>query len=158
MYSGKSLRLSIQKESQSQNGFALESTSAGGKIGWLRTMRQALGMSLEAFGARVGLETRSAALKLERKIADESVSIRKLREAAQAVGCRVEIRVVPELPVEEFARRQARLKAEARLARVQHSMRLENQAMDEDAYERVLDDLAQSYLARGKCALWGQDG
>lgn len=136
----------------------MESTHAGEKVGWLRMMRQALGMSLEAFGARVGLETRSAALKLEKKIADETVSVRRLREAARAVGCRVEIHVVPELPIPEIARRQARLKAEARLARVQQSMRLENQAMDDAAYQRVLDDLTESYLARGKSALWGQDG
>ncbi len=117
-------------------------------------MRKALGMSLEVFANRVGLETRSAALKLERKIADESISVRKLREAAKAVGCRVEIRVVPEFTVDEIARQQARSKAEARLARVQQSMRLENQAMDDAAYEKVLNDLTESYLAAGKKSLW----
>ena len=127
-----------------------------GNGGWLRAVRKALGMSLETFGKRVGLETRSGAKKLEEKIADGSISVNRLHEVAEAVGCRVEIRVVPEQPLDEFVRLQARKQAIAKLARVQQSMRLEDQALSAADYERLVSDLTESILARGKKALWSE--
>lgn len=76
------------------------------KRGWLKAFREPLGMSLEAFGERMGI-TRQAAHRLEASEANGTISINRLRDAADALGCDLAIVLVPREDLETWVERQA---------------------------------------------------
>ena len=75
----------------------------------------------------------------------DSVSLRTLRQAAEALGCRLVYALVPEQSLEDSVFDRAAHIADAQLARAHHTMSLENQAVrpDDLAFERarLIDDL-----------------
>ena len=76
------------------------------KRGWLKAFREPLGMSLEAFGARMGT-TRQAAHRLEASEANGTISLNRLRQAADALGCDVAVVLVPREDLETWVEARA---------------------------------------------------
>ena len=76
------------------------------KRGWLRAFREPLGMSLEALGGRMGI-TRQAAHRLEASEANGTISINRLRDAADALGCDVAIVLLPREDLETWVEARA---------------------------------------------------
>ena len=115
--------------------------------GWLRALREALGMSTADLGRRLGL-TRQGVSYLERSEADGSISLDGLRRAAEALNCRLVYALVPEQSLEEIVDRRAHQVAERELGRVRHTMALEDQAVpagdDDWLVERLADEIKQS--------------
>jgi predicted DNA-binding mobile mystery protein A len=121
--------------------------------GWLRAIRDALGMPAEAFGRRLGI-SRTGALKIESSEAKGSISVARLRAAADALDCDVLVLVVPRRPLEETLRRRA-LEASARIAdRTGHTMAMENQAVYGDYANQLRDELAQELMDQADPRLW----
>lgn len=112
--------------------------------GWVRAIRDALGMTTRQLGTKLGV-TPSTISALERGEVKETVSLATLRAAAEALGCRLVYALVPERSLEESVHERAVRLAEAQLARANHTMRLENQALvaEDLAVERarLIDDL-----------------
>lgn len=96
--------------------------------GWLRAIREALGMTYKDVAGRMGV-TQASAAGFEKREADDSITLGSLRRAAEAMNCRLVYALVPETPLEQMARDQAGRIVDERLARVGHTMRLENQAV-----------------------------
>lgn len=71
-----------------------------------------------------------------------TISVAKLREAADALGCDLAIALVPRVPFNEMIRLQATTKAREELARLKHTMKLEGQ---EDGTENG-GDLARAIV------------
>ena len=112
--------------------------------GWVRAIRDAMGMTTRQFGERLGVAP-SAVTALEQGEIKDSVSLRTLRQAAEALGCRLVYALVPERSLEDSVFDRAARLADAQLARAHHTMSLENQALGPDdlAFERarLIDDL-----------------
>jgi predicted DNA-binding mobile mystery protein A len=105
--------------------------------GWVRAIRDALGMTTPQLGARLGI-TQQSASGLERSEASGTISVNTLRRAAEALNCRLVYALVPETSLAEIFDRQARLVALRDLERVEHSMRLEDQGTSSaDREERI---------------------
>lgn len=121
--------------------------------GWVRAIRDALGMTTREFAARLGV-SQSTAVALESSEAQDTVSLATLRNAAEALNCTLVYALVPKDSLEGTLRDRAREVVDKRLRRVSHSMRLEDQGLvDEDLAaerERLVDDLLRS----GKRGLW----
>lgn len=100
----------------------------GPRGGWIKTVRTALGMTLEQLGKRIG-RSRQAVDQLERSEANGSITLAKLRSAADAMGCDVVIGLRPRAgSLENTVRQQALLKARGLQASVFHTMELEAQS------------------------------
>ena len=56
--------------------------------GWMRAIREALGLTLEQFGRRMGV-SKQRAIKLEQDEVKANITMASLERAAQALGCRV---------------------------------------------------------------------
>lgn len=109
--------------------------------GWVRAIRDALGMSTRELGARLGI-TSSSVSKLEANEASGAITLETLRRAAAALGCRLEYTLVPERPLDGMVMEQARRKARALLDPVSHSMALEDQRVEmDDQIEELARDL-----------------
>lgn len=120
--------------------------------GWIKAIREALGMTTGQFAKRLGVsQPRVAAL--EKAEANDAVTLKSLRQAAEALDCRLVYALIPNTPLEEAITRRARLVAERLLARTSHTMRLENQAVSGSRQDRALDELAKT-LAEHDRRLW----
>lgn len=110
--------------------------------GWVRAIRDALGMSTRELAARLNV-TSSYISKLEANEASGAITLETLQRAADALGCRLEYTLVPQRPLDEMVMDQARRKARSLLAPVSHSMALEDQGVEmDDAIEELARDLA----------------
>jgi predicted DNA-binding mobile mystery protein A len=74
--------------------------------GWVRTIRQALGMSTESLAFRMKVSRRSV-VSLEAGEADGSVQLNTLRRAADALDCQLFHVLVPRTSLTELVNRAA---------------------------------------------------
>lgn len=115
--------------------------------GWIRAVRDALGMTTRQFAARMG-KSQSTVVDLEKSEASDTISLGSLRKAAEALDCRLIYALVPNRPLDDILRERATQVAEWRLSPVSHSMALENQALNRDGLqaerERLVDDLLRN--------------
>jgi predicted DNA-binding mobile mystery protein A len=120
--------------------------------GWIRAVREALGMSAAALATRLGI-TAGAVTRLEQSEAADRIQLDTLRRAADALGCDLVYLLVPRRPLDAVVRDRARELARRQIAAVEQTMRLEDQAtgMASEMEERFAEQL----LERG--GLWRDD-
>jgi predicted DNA-binding mobile mystery protein A len=95
--------------------------------GWLRSIREALGLSLEQVG-RKSRNTRQDVLAFEKAEASDRITLASLRKIADAMGCNLVYALVPkEGTIEQLAERPARDEAAKRVLAVEQTMALEGQ-------------------------------
>ncbi len=120
--------------------------------GWIRAIREAVGMTTGQFAKRLGVaQPRVAAL--ERAEANEAVTLKSLRQAAEALDCVLVYALVPKASLENVVKDRARIVADQQLARTDQTMRLENQGVSRTRMERAREDLAEELL-RNDRRLW----
>ena len=120
--------------------------------GWIRAIREALGMSAAALGGRLGV-TAGAVTRLEQSEAADRIQLDTLRRTADALGCDLVYLLVPRRPLTAVVRERAGRLAHAQIASVEQNMRLEDQATG--ATREMEDQLTEELIERG--GLWSQD-
>jgi predicted DNA-binding mobile mystery protein A len=121
--------------------------------GWVRAIRDALGMTSRQLAARMGL-AQSTVTALEQGEAAETITLKTLRQAAEALDCQLIYALVPRTTLDERVRARARELAEEQLAHVNHTMRLENQALGEGELADELNRLVETFLEGRASRLW----
>jgi predicted DNA-binding mobile mystery protein A len=105
--------------------------------GWLRAIREALGMTGVQFAKRLRISPQSAEA-LEKSEANGKVQLDTLRRAADALDCRLVYAIVPKTSLEAAVTERARKIALRDLGRVAHTMTLEAQGTgDADLEARI---------------------
>ncbi|MFN7389914.1 MAG: hypothetical protein ACK5R8_10625, partial [Brevundimonas sp.] len=88
----------------------------------------------------------------EKSEMDETVTLATLRRAAEALDCRLVYMIVPNRPLDDMLRDRATRRADEQLARVDHTMRLENQGLTARDLEleraRIIDELLRGDTRR----------
>jgi predicted DNA-binding mobile mystery protein A len=107
--------------------------------GWIRAVRDALGMNGVQLAKRLGISPQSVDA-LERSEATGSIKLETLRRAAEALDCTVVYALVPNKPLESVVRDRARAIALRDLARVAHTMKLEAQQADHADLESRIEE------------------
>jgi len=121
--------------------------------GWVRAVREALGMSAAALAARLGT-TAGAVIRLEQSEAADRARLDTLRRAGDALGCDLVYLLVPRRPLTDVVRDRARQLAHGQAAAVEQTMRLEDQATGQTS--ELEDQLTEQLLRRG--GLWASPG
>jgi predicted DNA-binding mobile mystery protein A len=112
---------------------SLKPYRAAGKIprppkGWIRAIRQALGVSSGDLARRLGT-SRQLPLQLEKGEAADSITLRSLRSVANALDCDLVYALVPRADsMEKLIEDRVRAEARKRVLKVEHAMALEDQA------------------------------
>ena len=122
--------------------------------GWIRAIREALGMRAEDLAARMGVSQPSLT-RLEKSERRGTIGLDALTRAADALDCDVVYALVPRRPLGDMVSEQARRRALQRVNRVAHSMALEDQALTESKLEaqvRMMTDLYET-----SPGLWHQE-
>jgi predicted DNA-binding mobile mystery protein A len=96
--------------------------------GWIRSIRQALGVSSGELAQRLGT-SRQLPLQLEKGEAADSITLKSLRAVAHALDCDLVYALVPRADsMQRLIENRARAEAKDRVLGVEHSMALEDQA------------------------------
>jgi len=96
--------------------------------GWIRAIRQALGVSSIELARRLGT-SRQLPLQLEKAEAEDRITLKSLRAMAHALDCELVYALVPNVgTLHALIEHQARDEAKQRVLGVEHSMALENQS------------------------------
>jgi predicted DNA-binding mobile mystery protein A len=112
-------------------------------------------MTFEAFGSRLGV-SRQNAQQIETAEVSGSITLKRLRAAADALNCDVLVSLVPRQPLEEFVQEQALQAARKQILRTAHSMALESQALTEPQLEALIGRSAREMIERGDARIWIQ--
>ena len=94
--------------------------------GWLRAIREALGMTSGVLAERLGV-TASGARKLEQAEAVDAITLGTLRRVAEALDCDLQYALVPRRPLREMRWQQALRLAQQCQQRAGRTMALEAQ-------------------------------
>jgi predicted DNA-binding mobile mystery protein A len=112
--------------------------------GWIRAIRDALGMTTAQLGRRIGV-SQPRAVQIEQAERDGSITLESLTRAARALDCQLVYALVPHDSLEARVRDRARVLAKNRLRTVRHHMALEDQRVgdedERDQLERMIDKL-----------------
>lgn len=121
--------------------------------GWLREIQSALGIPSALLAERLGV-TPGAVTHLMSREVDGAVTLSSLRQAADAMDCDLVYAIIPRSgSVTDALERQAEKVARETLARVSHTMGLEDQAVARDAVEKEIEELKRELLSNPK-DLW----
>jgi predicted DNA-binding mobile mystery protein A len=110
--------------------------------GWIKAMREALGMSMEQLARRLGVKQPSV-VAMEQSEAKGTIELATLRRVAEALDCTLIYALVPNRPLEATIRERARAFVRKRLQPVEHSMLLENQKVDTKSDQARLDEIVR---------------
>ena len=124
--------------------------------GWAKAIREALGMTTRQLAKRMGAAP-SRVSAIEKAEMTGAITLKTLRETAEAMDCVLLYAFVPTKALDHILRDQAERKAAGELSRLNHTMGLENQALTKsdlaDERERMVDDIVSGSL-RG---LWDDE-
>jgi predicted DNA-binding mobile mystery protein A len=121
------------------------------RLGWVREIRTALGLSQSQLAARAGV-SRATVQQMERAEAQRRITLASLDKLAQAMGCQVALAIVPRGgSLEDVRRRQATAKAEVIL----HEKTKDNKHPPRPAdLERRKQQLVTRLLRGSRRRLW----
>lgn len=121
--------------------------------GWIRAIREGLGMSAAQLATRLGV-IRQSVEAYERSEAAGKITLESLNKVAEVLDCRLVYALVPVKPLDEMQRDRANKLADALLDPVAHTMKLEDQAMSEQEAKRQREHLAKLLLLETPKKLW----
>lgn len=121
--------------------------------GWIRAIRDALGMSSTELAARIGVSQQRVS-QIEHSEVQETITLETLRRAANALDCDLVYILEPRTSLDEAVREQAHKKAARHLAPLAHHSRLEDQALSDDDEAAQLEEFASRFIDRK--GLWSE--
>jgi len=121
--------------------------------GWIKAIREALGMTTAQLAKRLGV-SQPRVPGIEKAEVSGSIKLDSLERAARALNCRLVYALVPIESLESLVEDRARELAKKRLRATSHSMALENQLVDVADEQEHLERLVQKLLNQPGSALW----
>jgi predicted DNA-binding mobile mystery protein A len=122
------------------------------RAGWIRGVRDALGMTAADLGARMGISG-AAIRSYENKEMTGGIRLSSLRRAAEAMDCTLVYAFIPRSDFEQTVQRQARTVLEQQLQRVRQTMSLEEQ--ESEMPPSALESQLQAIIDSGR--LWSRN-
>jgi len=128
-------------------------SSLQARKGWVRTIRESLGMTLRQLARRMGV-SHVVVTRLEEREQAGAVTLDVLRRTADAMDCDLVYFFLPRHGLEASVQSQARKAAATMVANVSHSMALEAQSVDTAEVQRQVQDIADELVRTGSKRIW----
>ncbi len=122
--------------------------------GWIRALRDSLGLSAAQLGNRLGIRSQSID-DLEKSEAAGTISLDALARVGQAMDCTLVYALVPNTSLEATVQRQAEALARVAISGVAHTMALEDQQVSAPMDQQVRDYIDDHISERD---LWRNNG
>ncbi len=134
--------------------FSSASDSEPPPKGWVHAIRVSVGMSLRQLGSRMGVTPQSVK-ELEMREATGSITLKTLRDAANALDMQLVYGFVPrEGTLAKTVAQQARTHAEDIVRRTSVSMGLEDQENTLERLERAIEERTEDLIREMPRHLW----
>ncbi len=124
--------------------------------GWLKTVRQALGMTGLQLAKRLGV-TKGRVSQAEAAEQDGGVTLKTMHSMAKAMNCRFIYAVIPEKEVDLVIRDQAIKKAKERVKAASTHMALEAQTLDKKQLNAEIERIASEIMDKMPSDLWSDE-
>ena len=154
----KYIDLKLVREQLDNRLGSLKELAASGmpRQGWIRTIREALGMSSTYLGKKAKLgQPRISRLESAEMTGDLKVS--SLQKIAKALGMTFVYGFVPESTMEEMVRKRAEKIVSQRMARLDRTMRLEQQGLSDKDKKKAFQGMVEKLLIENPKDLWRAD-
>ena len=146
--------LQIQQLNSKMLAFASLQKVAPPPTGWIKAIRNAIGMSMLQLGNRLSI-TKQSVQDMESRERDGSISIKALREAARALDMQLIYGFVPnDGSLEALIDRKAQELATQIVQRTSNSMKLEDQENSKQRIEKAIEERATIIKNEMPKTLW----
>ena len=113
--------------------------------GWIRAIRDALGMSGAQLGQRMGVKAQSVA-DIEKSEASGTIQLKTLRRVAEALDCVAVYALIPKSSLEDLVQQKAHEIARKALIRIAHTMDLEAQGLTHEERKEQIETYIHDHL------------
>ncbi len=121
--------------------------------GWMRAIRNALGMTGEQFARRLHVNKQRVS-RIEHDEKRGKLTLETLQNCAQALDCIFVYSLVPRVSLAHTIKKQATLLAKKRMVRTNQTMRLEQQELEENQKEQAFKELVEDIMSEMPKSLW----
>lgn len=146
----KLIREQLDSKLSTLKGFTAQGLKS---IGWIKTIREALGMTSTNLASRVGVN-QSRIIHMEKAESDGNIKISTMEKIADALDMDFVYGFVPRTSLNEMVRQQAKKIALHKMERLDNTMRLELQELSSEEKERALKDMIDRILIDGPKDFW----
>lgn len=122
-------------------------------VGWIRTIRQALGISATQLAKRLGV-SKQAVANMERAEVEGTLSLTTLRNAAEALNCHLKVVLVPKKSITEIVHDQAIKTATQLVKQTSHHMNLEAQGTAASFQRNQIQQTADELMRTHSKKIW----
>lgn len=123
--------------------------------GWIRAIRDSLGMTAAQLAGRLGIKAPSVT-EIEQREASGAVTLGTLRKVAEALDCKFVYALVPIQTLDATLRRQAMRVAAKRLKQVGQTMDLEAQGLSKEDNQAQYEELVETLIRESPRELWAE--
>ena len=123
------------------------------RLGWLRAIREVLGMTTTQFSTRLGV-SQSRVVAMERAEQTGSLTMKNLARAAKALDCELVYALVPRHSLQAMIDKRINQKATATIGAISHSMMFEDQEVTDATKAAQLEQLIQRMTMNARSDIW----
>ena len=151
----KQKKLAREQLDKTLKQFSPLNTFVPPRKGWVRAIRDALGMTGEQLAKRLNAnKQRISRIEQDEKLGN--ITIKTLRNVAEALDCEFVYGFIPRTSLEQTVKNQAKSVAKKRMSRSDHLMRLEKQELSDQEKEKALEDLIIDITSTMPKSLWDE--
>lgn len=146
----KAIRDQLDKKLAVLRDFALLGVP---QSGWIKSIREALGLSSLQLGKRAGLD-QSRISRLENAEKNGNLKLSSMQKIAKGLRMQFVYGFVPEGTLEEMVNARAREIVLKRIEHLNSTMRLEKQGLEEEELKKTFEDMVQKILVEQPKNFW----
>ena len=124
------------------------------QIGWIKTIRTTLGMSLEQLGNKLGINKSSVA-RMEKRESNGSITLSTMEDAGKAIGMKFIYGFVPfDGSIENLIEKKAKKLATEIVMRTAGTMKLEDQENSPGRIKNAIEERTKEIMEEMPKILW----
>lgn len=133
-------RLQIEQLDRKLKGFKEAAQVTQPTIGWLKTIRVSLGMSLQQVADKLSI-TKQSVQEIETREKEGSITLKSLKEAANALDMQLVYALVPkDGTLDNLIERKAKELAKRIVSRTSNTMKLEDQENSKERLKKAVEE------------------
>ncbi len=147
-------KLQLEQVNNKLKGFVALKDNHVPPIGWIKAIRQSIGMSQQQLGNKLNI-TKQSVQEIEAREKKSSITLKALHEVAGALDMQLLYGFVPnDGSLDALIERKAKELAKKIILRTSNSMVLEDQGNSEDRLQTAIDNMAAELKREMPKVLW----